>query len=379
MSLKQQILATMPAQPAVFGLKADNKQYDLAVVLGRFEPLHVGHLILLNKAFMVADKVLVLVGSSKQPRTIKNPFTFAEREEMIIKSVAEQSEHLKVRPLVDNLYSDDEWMKQVRFEIKSDLAATHQWTDRDIESISKRKVAIVGNKKDESSYYLDLFPEYDYVAIDEVKLGFDATSVREILFEKPGFIEILKSLLPEYTFEFMKNFVHTEEYRRLHREYMMVKKYKESWSVAPYAPTFITVDAVVKKAGHILMVRRKEAPGEGLLALPGGFINANERIQDAAMRELAEETKIDLPPGLLRNSMGTGVVFDHPGRSLRGRTVTHAFLFDLDKADKKSGLPKVKGSDDAAEALWIPVDELIQKSDQIYEDHLSIIRSILGV
>ena len=376
MSLKQQIAAAMPAQPVVFGTKQP-KQYDLAVVLGRFEPLHVGHLILLNKAFMVADKVLVLVGSSKQPRTIKNPFTFAEREEMIIKSVGDASEHLKVRPLVDNLYSDDEWMKQVRSEIKADLMALYQWSDKD--AGSKRKVAIVGNKKDESSYYLDLFPEFEYVAIDEVKLGFDATSVREILFEKPGFIDILKSLVPEYTFEFMKNFIGTEEYRRLHREYMMVKKYKESWAVAPYAPTFITVYAIVKKAGHVLMVRRKEAPGEGLLALPGGFINANERIPDAALRELNEETKIDLPPGLLRNSMGTGVVFDHPGRSLRGRTVTHAFKFDLDKADNKPGLPKVKGSDDAAEALWVPVEELIQKSDQIYEDHLSIIRSILGV
>jgi bifunctional NMN adenylyltransferase/nudix hydrolase len=77
--------------------------------------------------------------------------------------------------------------------------------------------------------------------------------------------------------------------------------------------------------------------------------------------------------------MSTGVVFDHPGRSLRGRTITHAFLFDLDRADKKPGLPRVKGADDAVEAKWIPIAELLKMSDQIFEDHLSIIRTVLGV
>jgi bifunctional NMN adenylyltransferase/nudix hydrolase len=249
------------------------------------------------------------------------------------------------------------------------------WSDKPV----KGGVAIVGNKKDSSSYYLDLFPQYDFVPVDGVKLELDATSIRELLFERPGFIDLVKSLVPSFTFSFLRDFLKTPEYLRLHREWEMIKKYKEAWKAAPYTPTFVTVDAVVKKAGHILLVKRKAAPGEGLWAVPGGFVEQNERLEDAAIRELSEETNIDLPPGLLKGSMSEGVVFDHPGRSLRGRTFTHAFLFDLDKADSKPGMPKVKGGDDAADAKFFTFAEILAMQDKIYEDHLSITRKLAGI
>ena len=104
-------------------------------------------------------------------------------------------------------------------------------------------------------------------------------------------------------------------------------------------------------------------------------VDQNERLVDAAVRELIEETTIDLPRGLLYGSMGDGVVFDHPGRSLRGRTFTHAYLFDLDKADTRNkDLPSVKGDDDAEDAKWFTFAEILEMGDVIYEDHLSIIR-----
>lgn len=347
------------------------ERYDLAVIIGRFEPYHVGHQILVNKALMVADNVLVLIGSSHAPRTIKNPFTFEERAAMISESTEGK---VICMPLVDNLYSDDDWVNSVQNHITDAL------TNNGCQNKSERpRVAIVGNKKDDSSYYLDLFPQYDYVAVDEVKLGFDATNVRQILFEQPGMLDLLKSLVPSNVHNFMTKFVKTSQYLRLHREYFMVKKYKEAWKAAPYAPTFVTVDAVVKKSGHILLVRRKAAPGEGLWALPGGFLEQGERIRDAAVRELIEETSIDLPRGLLQGSMGEGSVFDHPGRSLRGRTISHAYLFDLDRADKKVGLPKVKGADDAAEARWFTFAEILAMPHKLFEDHLSIIRNVARI
>lgn len=376
-NLKEQGLKLYSEQ--TFGIK-ETKQYDLAVVIGRFEPLHSGHLILFQKAMMVAKTVLVLIGSSHASRTIKNPFTYEERAIMISQSF-DADAGVITAPLVDNLYSDDDWITSVQGHI-NDALVPFGWADK----VTTRKVCIVGNKKDESSYYLDLFPQYDYVPVDEVKLGFDATTVREVLFEKPGLLDLLKSLVPEYTFEFMKQFMKTEEYHRLQREWFMVKKYKDAWKAAPYAPTFVTVDAVVKKAGHILLVKRRAAPGEGLLALPGGFVESNETLADAAIRELQEETNIDLPKGLLRGSMSTGVVFDHPNRSLRGRTFTHAFLFDLDKADGKPGLPKIKGGDDAVASTatkratdFYTISEILDSPELIYEDHLSIIRKMAGV
>lgn len=356
-----------------------SKKHALAVVIGRFEPLHSGHLVLLRKALHIAQNVLVLVGSSYCARNIKNPFSYNDRSVMISESLSEKEQNrLITMPLVDNLYSDDAWLKEVQDSIKQALTLFQTWTDRG----GDNSVVIVGNKKDESSYYLDMFPQYAFESIEEIKMGLDATAIRKIMFEEPEKLEILQSLVSDYTFRFLKDFTKTEEYARLEREYNVVKKYKASWSVAPYAPTFVTVDAVVKKTGHVLMVRRKFAPGEGLLALPGGFVNQNESLRDACLRELFEETKIDLPPRLLQSCIlnAPSKVFDHPDRSLRGRTISHAFLLDLDVYDKGITPPAVFGSDDAQTASWIPFDDLIyEHRAEIYEDHLSIIRSMVGV
>ena len=111
----------------------------------------------------------------------------------------------------------------------------------------------------------------------------------------------------------------------------------------------------------------------------GGFLNQNERIFPAALRELKEETNLDLPPKLIQGSLSKVQVFDHPDRSLRGRTITHAHLFILDGHDLQSGLPKIRAADDAMDAQWIPLNKLCTMSNEIFEDHLSICKSMLGL
>ena len=63
---------------------------DTIVFIGRFQPFHNGHLEVIRTALSKAKKVLVLVGSSNQPRTPKNPFTFEERRNMIYRSVGDE-------------------------------------------------------------------------------------------------------------------------------------------------------------------------------------------------------------------------------------------------------------------------------------------------
>jgi bifunctional NMN adenylyltransferase/nudix hydrolase len=110
--------------------------------------------------------------------------------------------------------------------------------------------------------------------------------------------------------------------------------------------------------------------------LPGGFVDQDERIRDAAIRELREETRLKVPAPVLAGSIRSSRVFDHPHRSLRGRTVTHAFLFEL--APTGEGLPKVKGSDDADKAKWVPLFEFSRMEDQLFEDHFYIVNWFLG-
>ena len=86
------------------------KQYDYLVFIGRFQPFHYGHEEVIDKALSLADKVILLVGSSNQPRTIKNPFTFEERKMMIKGSYDQKdpslTERILIEPLRDQKYND---------------------------------------------------------------------------------------------------------------------------------------------------------------------------------------------------------------------------------------------------------------------------------
>jgi bifunctional NMN adenylyltransferase/nudix hydrolase len=163
-------------------------------------------------------------------------------------------------------------------------------------------------------------------------------------------------------------------YAQLVAEYQFIEHYKAAWKDAPYPPTFVTTDAVVVHSGHVLLVRRRAEPGKGLWALPGGFVGQNEGLLDACLRELREETRLKIPVPVLKGSLRGQHVFDHPERSQRGRTITHAFHFDFPAGE----LPEVRGGDDADKARWIPVAEALDMGPKLYEDHLHILEFFLG-
>lgn len=214
-----------------------------------------------------------------------------------------------------------------------------------------------------------MFPQWDFVPVNTTT-QIHATEIRAKFFEaQPDY-----SHVPVYVESMMKasmSDVALDTFANLKEEYDFTRAYKEKWAAAPFVPTFVTTDAVVVQSGHVLMVRRAFNPGKGKWALPGGFIKANERILDGALRELYEETRLMVPKEIARASVvGEPHVFDYPGRSLRGRTITHAICVKL-KDDYN--LPQCRGADDAEKAKWIPIGDLRLMEQDIFEDHLSII------
>lgn len=344
------------------------KQYKRAILIGRFEPMHNGHYANFMQASKLADKVIILVGSSFQPQTPKNPFTFAERRKMILDSF-----HTSYRvapavyPLKDYKYSNNNWISSVQSIVKQD---SHDIEDRDI--------AILGFDKDDSSWYNHAFPEWRFIPLDGfVEHGdvpIDATKVRELYFE--GHLDYIQGAVPKIVFDYMKEWQKTPAYKDIKEEYYFYKGYHHAWSSAPYVPVFQTTDAVVVQGGHILLIQRGFSPGKGLWALPGGFINPKERLEDCVIRELVEETKIKVPEIVLRKGITHHEVFDHPDRDLRGRTITSAYLIELDGGTGE--LPRVKGSDDAKKAKWFKISEVIEMGEIIYGDHLHIIQTMVA-
>ena len=210
-----------------------------------------------------------------------------------------------------------------------------------------------------------MFPQWDSIKIDNIE-NISSTNIRDDYFNNR--FKEWNDIIPHSTQEFLINFATCQDYKNMVEEYSFVKKYKESWKCAPYEPIFVTVDACVIQSGHVLLVQRKARPGKGLFAMPGGFLNPSETIEDAVIRELREETKIKVPIPVLKGSIITSRVFDDPFRSSRGRTITHGFLFNL-RPD--ISLPQVKGSDDAQRAKWFPLSEVDRS--MMFEDHMDII------
>ncbi len=273
----------------------------------------------------------------------------------------QQRERVQFVPVRD-YYDDARWAAEVRAEVAGVAGA---------DAI----VALVAFFKDASSYYLNHFAQWQLHTV-EVAEVIDATSIRRILFEAENVdvsLSVIDALVPTAVRQYLKAWRVLPHIAPLAKEHEAIEKYKRAWRAAPYTPIFSTVDAVVKTAGHVLLIRRNGYPGKGLWALPGGFVDPGERLLQAAIRELIEETQLGVLTHSLNDAFVDVSVFDHPHRSQRGRTITHAHLFDL----KTDQLPAVEASDDAALAEWTPIDQLIGMEEQFFEDHFRILDHFL--
>jgi bifunctional NMN adenylyltransferase/nudix hydrolase len=330
-------------------------EFQTAVLIGRFQPFHNAHFALLQHALAAAPRCVVVLGSSYQARTPKNPFTWVERAEMIHAALPE-SDRPRVRFLpMRDYYNLARWTRAVR-----DGVAPHT---------EAGPVALVGHFKDASSEYLRGFSGWEALSIDKIP-GPDGTQLRNTLFEQKG-LDTVASQVPPSTLGFLTNWLKKPFFTEMTHEWQLLRGYKASWSTAPYPPILVTADSVVRCQDHVLLVHRGQAPGLGLQALPGGFMEQHETVLQAALRELAEETQLVVPPGKLRAS----AVFDHPDRSLRGRVITHGHYFELDG----SALPPVQAGDDAQAAYWVPITRLSDLEECFLDDHFHILDHFLGL
>ena len=349
-----------------------NNQFDVAIVIGRFQPFHNGHQHLLDQAKKVSSNILVLVGSAFKPRDEKNPFTFNERAQMI------HSDNPSVNcfPIGDNP-SDQLWAAEVQQIVNDFIDESDAISNTNIKDV---KIALVGHRKDHTSFYLDLFPEYDLIEVESLKGSTDGTAIRtHMFFDKPGTVPLgaMPSKAEQYVISWMKD--NPEIYQNLRDSAKFHVDYKKRHQfVGPlgknandgkevhYSPLHVAVDAVVLCQGHILLIRRRTLPGKGLWALPGGFVREYERLEDAVIRELREETRIKISDEVLRASIQGTYLNDDPKRSLRGRVITNMYLFVL---QHRGNLPKTRGSDDADRTKWVPISEFMGMEEVLFEDH----------
>jgi 8-oxo-dGTP diphosphatase len=136
-------------------------------------------------------------------------------------------------------------------------------------------------------------------------------------------------------------------------------------------PAFaVTVDVVILTMSegtlHVLLVRRGEAPFEGMWAVPGGFKRPTETLDEAAKRELTEETGVDAAS--LLTQFGA---YGDPERDPRMNVVTVAYLAVL------RDVGAVVAGTDAADAALVPVSNVLEEKIDLAFDHLRIVRDAI--
>jgi len=137
--------------------------------------------------------------------------------------------------------------------------------------------------------------------------------------------------------------------------------------VIPETGYALTADVLVvarTPSPQVLLIQRGRPPFEGAWAIPGGFLEPHERVATCAVRELAEETGIQV----LESDLLLVGIYDAPGRDPRGRVITVAYVVVVPAP------VEVQGGDDAARAAWFPVESL----PPLAFDHDVIIRDSLA-
>lgn len=339
-------------------MNANVSRVHTAVLIGRFQPFHNGHLALFEQALQRAQQVVVVLGSAHQARSAKNPWIWEERREMIFASLPHTARGRVHFVPIRDFYNLDQWVEEVSKWVHA-LAPMGA------------SIGLVGHDKDASSAYLRHFPEWNLIELERQN-EVDAVQVRDLYWEHGGGTESteLSTMLPAPVLAWLQQWSASPAYEAVRQEARDLAAYRQSWADAPFAPVFVTVDAMLVCNEHVLLVQRGRNPGAGLLALPGGFLEPHESLEDSARRELREETGLDLADEVWRSALQGVEVFDHPQRSQRGRTITHVYVLHL----PDEALPEIESGDDAQDADWVHVNELWKLEPQFFEDHFHILR-----
>jgi len=368
------------------------KEYDLIFFIGRMQPYHIAHAATVEKAKTLADNVCVLKGSANKPRSPKNPWLFQEIEHMIhISSGAD----VLVQPVNDH-NSDPEWIADVDRQMNDAIVKF---------GANPNRIAIIGMKKDKSTYYLNHFKHIPFIEMDKVLAGdnnevtIDATTIRSLIFT--GHHNYVQSVLPEPVYDFIVDEFTKPDYTdsliyrpELQMVYDMMAKYagephidygytqicdeheyNEEYPKIYGDGPHVTVDSIVVQSGCTLMIRRRDVSGRGLWAFPGGFLDKNETIAEAFPRELREETELRVPSKVITGSVVARDVFDAVDRSQRARIITHAHLIKLNDEEK---LPRIAGADDADKAVWVKIADFYKMAPVMFEDHYAMGCSMLA-
>lgn len=352
----------------------------IAYYIGGFRPFHNGHVSIVMRALEDFDKVVIVVGSFSNSISIRCPFTGYQRASII-----------------DNWITNNDLKNRVSISHNEDYLTDDEWLDS-LQTFAYQDYAFIVCDR-ENPEYIDLIKSRYNVKTYECLSDISATKIRNALFddEYPQFA-FIRDNVPSETISFLyDDYVKTLQSAYSYDEYQTVLKIKKEAASLKYPPIYVCADALLlaetAKKTYILLIKRNGKIGNGQFAMPGGYVNQNETTYQAALRELQEETgiqfSIDIPKNnnpILRNV--SSYIADYPSRSVRGRVISHVYMFNI--YANNNGVEKmildtsidddyiISAGDDAGEVFWLDVNEINKHRSLFFEDHFLIIWKMLN-
>lgn len=341
----------------------------VGVVIMRAQGYHKQHHEHVQRSAAENSTTVVLFGSANARISPKNPFTVNQRIGMLYVNVRNDPSLANSNILgigINNHPSDITWRDNVLS--KMEIFGGDEETE----------YTLYGSNKDASSFYLELFPTWNKAIIPITTVA-DATTIRDLYFKGKQTVAYLRDYphITEATLNslaLMKyNAILQNEYEYYQNEAVLFGNYKY-----PETLNFCCADNVVIVNGKVLMVERgnSKMPGFGCIALPAGFKNNNETFFEAGLRELNEETCIQVSRQTLLDSHMGSWMFDNPKRSLGLTRCTMAAIFDLSHLYEGEDRPLVTPKDDARATLWVDIEKLYTM-ENVYDDHAKIVYDMI--
>lgn len=318
----------------------------LGLFIGRCQPVHKGHLELLKKSIEDNDKTLILLGSMGKLPDYKNPFPYETRAsllELILEDEGIPKESYSIQGIKD-YFHDSQWIDDVMGRVlplqEDPSKVTLYCGDKDAEFYA-------------SNFVFNIKPE-------TFENDITATAVRANYYR--GYITV--RLLPKQTIKLLEEFQETEEYQRLKKEHFSsVTSSNQAHAKHAFGnPIEPVAHAVVYWKGNILLVKRKGPRGAGQWALPGGYINYTETTRDAALRELLEETDVDLKK---LESIELAMSLEEHLNGLSTRTIGVNYLFGVKDTEEVEAI----AGDDAEEICWVSAKDILDETFPLFYNH----------
>ncbi|WP_415912916.1 NUDIX domain-containing protein [Neptuniibacter sp. QD37_11] len=341
-----------------------------AVFAGRFSPIQIGHMSVYSYIQDNYDRAIILVGSVNRCLSDKNPFRFTDRERWIQEAfssmakakgmVTWSSDQLTIIPVNDYVYDDPRWESETAKLVESVVSTRDQ-------------ISLVGYEKDTSSFYLRRFPQWQ-LDLRPLEININATDIRNAWFENgmQGLGD-MASMVPDFV---RKDLVDNPILKREgpYSDFLFYQDEAKRFANYPYPETlqFNTADLMAVCDDNLLLIRRKNAPGKGCWALPGGFVDSGESFRMAALREVGEEASLDkeIPFQILGEQM-----FDKREPTSGIPRKTQVTCIEVQR-DAQGNLPLVIPADDADAAQWFSIKEV--KEMALFSDHSGLINKLLN-